>query len=437
MQLTERGASPEARTNPLPSGTLAVGVGLIVAGITAYAFLSVTAHVLDEDAAAPLAAIWAVTFTVAPGFFMPVEQEVSRAVASRRAQTVGAGPLIKRAAVLGGALLAILAVASAITAPILTDKLFDGHWALFAALLVGVAGYAFAHLVRGILSGRGLFQPYSVYLGGEAVIRLLICIALAIIGVRTAGAYGLAIGVAPIFAAAIVAPRALPSIHEHGPQAPWNELTPSLGALLAGSVCSMALMNAAMIAAKLLATEAEKADVKRVFNGVIVARVPLFLFQAVQAALLPKLAALAGANRFHEFRASLHKLVQAVAAIGIAGAIGGYALGPLVVELAFDVELGHVDVGLLAAATGFFIVAMSFAQALIALGRQGQVALGWFCGLVVFAIVTALGNDLLLRLELASVVASAAACAAIAFALHRRLGAVEATEDTLAVAPAV
>ena len=64
-------AAAGRRENPLPSGTLAVGSGLIVGGITAYAFLSISAHVLDENASAPLAAIWAVMFTVAPGFFQP------------------------------------------------------------------------------------------------------------------------------------------------------------------------------------------------------------------------------------------------------------------------------------------------------------------------------------------------------------------------------
>ena len=422
-------AAAGRRENPLPSGTLAVGSGLIVGGITAYAFLSISAHVLDENASAPLAAIWAVMFTVAPGFFMPVEQEVSRALASRGARGQGAGPLVKRATALGVGLLAILIVACLVAAPALTKHLFDGQWLLFVALLLGVSGYCAGHLARGMLSGRGRFRPYAIYIGGESVIRLLICIGLAVVGVDSAGWYGLAIGIAPAFAVLLIASQAFSGAHEPGPPAPWNELTPSLGALLAGSVFSMSLMNAAMIAAKLLSEQSEKAEVKKIFNGVIVARVPLFLFQAVQAAMLPKLSALAGSRRFHEFRASLKNLLQAVTVIGVAGAMGGFLLGPLVVKLAFDVELGHVDVGLLAASTGFFIVAMSLAQALIALEGQGRVALGWLTGLVVFVVVTALGNDLLLRLELASVLSSFAAACALGAFLFARLRLVEGEED--------
>ena len=417
------------RENPLPNGTLAVGVGLIIGGITAYAFLSISAHVLDENASAPLAAIWAVMFTVAPGFFMPVEQEVSRAIASRGARGQGAGPLVKRAAALGIGLLAILVVACLIAAPALNKHLFDGQWLLFLALLLGVGGYCAGHLARGVLSGKGRFRPYAIYIAGESVYRLMLCVVLAVIGVHSAGWYGLAIGIAPALAVLTIASQALVDVHEPGPPAPWNELTPSLGALLAGSVFSMSLMNAAMIAAKLLSDSSEKAEVKKIFNGVIVARVPLFLFQAVQAAMLPKMSALAGARRFHEFRTTLRSLLQAVAVIGFAGALGGFVLGPLVVKIAFDVELGHIDVGLLAGSTGFFIVAMSLAQALITLEEQGRVALGWLAGLVVFLVTTALGNDLLLRLELASVTSSFAAAAVLGAFLFSRLRLVEAEED--------
>ena len=52
------------------------------------------------------------------------------------------------------------------------------------------------------------------------------------------------------------------------------------------------------------------------FTAVIIARIPLFLFQAVQAALLPKLSALASAGRFDEFRIGFRKLVAVVAGVG-------------------------------------------------------------------------------------------------------------------------
>lgn len=413
----------------MPSGTLAVGIGLVLAGVAAYAYLSLTAHVLGEDASAPLAAIWGVMFTAGPGFFLPLEQEVSRAVAARRARGTGAGPLIRQAAILGAGLTGVVLVVSLATSWLLTEHLFDGHWSLFVSLCIGVVGYAMGHLARGVLSGSGQFRPYSVFIGGEALTRLGIAIVLAVVGYEAAGGYGLAIGIAPLFAVAAVAKQAIPIAHEPGPPAPWSELTPSLGALLAGSVLSQGLMNAAMIAAQLLKEEGQDAEVKKLFNGVIVARVPLFLFQAVQAALLPRLSALASARHFHEFRRSFGTLLLAVSAIGVAGTLGGYGLGPFVVRKAFNVELGHLDVGILALGTAFFIVAMSVAQAMIALKGQNAVALGWLAGMVAFVVVTALGNDLLLRIELAALVASITSATVLGLAFVRMLRDAEADED--------
>ena len=71
-----------------------------------------------------------------------------------------------------------------------------------------------------------------------------------------------------------------------------------------------ALLNAGPLAANLLATPAEKPIVSAFDAGVIIARVPLFLFQAVQAALLPKLARLAAMGRprvRHGFRRLLRR----------------------------------------------------------------------------------------------------------------------------------
>lgn len=404
-----------------------------MAGISAYAFLIISNRVLGDDRAAPLGAIWAMVFTAGPGFFLPLEQEVSRAVAHRFAQGEGAGPLVRRAALAGAVLTAAVVTFVAITSPWITSHLFEGQWLLLASLIIGIIGYFFGHLARGMLSGQGAFGPYSVYIGGEAAFRLVICVLMAIVGVKTAGGYGLAIAIAPFIATAVVIRAARPVADAPGPPAPWSELGTSMGALLAGSVLSQGLTNAGILAANALAGDENKADAKRFFNGVIVARLPLFLFQAVQAALLPKLAALAGAKRYHEFRHQLTKLVQAVAAIGILGTVAGFLIGPFVLDLLFAAELGHRDLGLLAGGTAFFIVAMSLAQALIAVEAPGRMAFGWLCGVFAFLIGLTLSSDLHLRVELASVLGSAVPMVVMLFGLAARLRSLEQAEDRLAV----
>ncbi len=58
-----------------------------------------------------------------------------------------------------------------------------------------------------------------------------------------------------------------------------------------------------------------------------IARIPILLFQAVQAALLPRLAALAGAGRAEDFRSGMRKLLVIVVGVGVVGTLGGFLLG--------------------------------------------------------------------------------------------------------------
>ena len=65
------------------------------------------------------------------------------------------------------------------------------------------------------------------------------------------------------------------------------------------------LLNAGPIATTILADPGPEDAGDAFAYGVLMARIPLFLFQAVQAALLPRLSRLAARNELGEFRAGL------------------------------------------------------------------------------------------------------------------------------------
>jgi hypothetical protein len=92
--------SLDAARKAMPEGTFAVGAGLMVAGLTTYGFFVAAARTLSErDYAAVIGGLWPLVFVVAPGCFLPLEQEVGRALAHRRAQGIGGGPIVRRAAI--------------------------------------------------------------------------------------------------------------------------------------------------------------------------------------------------------------------------------------------------------------------------------------------------------------------------------------------------
>lgn len=389
--------------NPLPEGTLAVGAGLLVAGITAYAFLSITANVLGSEKYSGLSALWLLVFVAAPGCFLPVEQELGRALAARHARGIGGGPLIRRAALLGGVLAGVLLISSVAASGVLRRELFHNDTLLLVGFVLSLLGYFGAHLARGTFSGNGRFSSYGLLLGGEGVWRVVASLVLIVVGVETAGPYGIVVGLAPFagLAVALMSRNRRAGLATPGPEAPWSELSAAMGLLLVGSILAQVLVNAAPLTVIVLASSDEKELASRFFAGVLVTRVPLFLFQAIQAALLPKLARLAAEQRYHDFQSGLVRLIIVVGGLGLTGTLGAAAMGPWVVRTMFDPEfsLGRSDLVYLAGGSAAFMVAVALAQALIALSGHARAAIGWIAGITSYVVVTALGSDLTLRAE--------------------------------------
>lgn len=395
----------------------------MVAGLSAYGFVALSTRVLGEDNYGPLGALWGLVFLAGPGLFLPLEQEVSRALADRRARGVGAAPVVWRAATIGVVLcLVMLALLIAVSGWVV-NEVFDGELLLLGGLALGLIGALGGHLTRGCLSGTSNFKGYGTFLGAEGFVRFLGCSLLAVVGVGSVGWYGIALGVAPLIAVPL-ALRVQRPVLEPGPESAWGEVSSALGYLLLASLSAYTIMNVGPAVVQVLATDAEK-DVAGLFvSAVIVARIPLFLFQAIQAALLPKLASLAGEGRFRDFRAGLKRLLVVVAGLAVIGSVGGWIVGPTVVQVmaSTDVELGHRTLGLLALGSGLYMMALAMAQAVIALGGHRDQAVAWAVGLATFPPVVWLSSDdVLFRVELGLLAASVTACCAMAGLLARRL----------------
>lgn len=421
-----------AALRALPSGALHVGGGLVVLGVTSYAFLLVSAHNLTPRGFASLSVLYVLVYTVGPGIFLPFEQEVGRALADRRVRGVGGGPVLRQAVKLALGVLATLILVVSLFGPIITRRLFDGSWLVFAGLLVSIVGLWAAHLSRGAFAGSGRFAAYGTELGAEGVTRILACLALAVLGVHVVGAYGMLLGGA-FLASVLVAGRALRGISQPGPPCPWNEFASALAWLVAGSLLSQVLVNAGPVAVKLLATSADKQAAGQLLAGLVLARLPLFLFAAVQAALLPRLATLAGAGETAQFKANVRQLLFAVGGIA-AAMIAVLALaGPPILHLLFGprFNLQRTDLVILGLATGLFMGANVLSNALLALRRFATAAMGWAAGVAVLVAVISVSASIFPRVEWSFVCGAATSCVALAWLLRVALAAPSLRATTL------
>jgi O-antigen/teichoic acid export membrane protein len=407
----------------LPNGTLSIGLGLLVAGLAQYGFLAIAARSLGPVHYAPLATFWSLLWVVGPGFFLPLELEVSRALAARLACGEGGRPLVLRAAAAGGALLVVLVVGSAIASGPIDRWLFNNDPIMVWALTSGLCAYYLAHLARGTLAGNSRFRGYGLLLGSEGVLRVLLCSVLAVIGATIAGWFAFALVMASVMAVG-VALAGRRGLLLSGPPAPWGELSRSLGYLFVSSVLSSLLLNGATVAVQLLATPAQEAAAGRFLTARIIAFSPIYLLYAVAAALLPRLSRLAAAGRLAEFRTVVLELVLLVGLLGTAGIPMVTAFGPVATHLLFGsaFDLGRFDYALLSTACAVFMLGMVLSQSLIALSGYGRAAAGALAGTVCFILVTAIGSQLLLRVEfglLAGAIGSSAVMATLLGALIR------------------
>ena len=319
----------------MPEGTIPVAIGLVITGLSAYGFLSLTRYGLGTDASTPVNQLWFATFILAPGFFLPVEQEVGRALAHRRALGEGGLPVLRKAALLALGLLAIVGTL------LLTDRARSSPGSCSTAAGCCSAACSWpspatplGHFLRGTLGRhRAASSSTACSWRSDGADPLH--------GLRrrwpspastSVGAYGLLVGLPPLLAV-FIALRGNYHLTPEGPPAEWGELTPNLGWLVVGSVAAAALVNAGPLAAKLLADDDQSAIVSEFSYAVLVARVPLFMFQAVQAALLPKLARLAAQGLFDDFRQGFRRLMQVVVVVGLAGVVLAATIGPTVLEI--------------------------------------------------------------------------------------------------------
>ncbi|MYJ28814.1 MAG: hypothetical protein F4072_02330 [Acidimicrobiaceae bacterium] len=382
-------------------------------------------HALGDEGYGGLAVLWALVNIGGFGLFQPLEQEVARATADRASRGVGSAPVLRRAGVLGAVQFMLVTAGLLVAWPLGLDGLLDNRPELLVALVLALGAFAGTQLVRGILGGRHLFDRYARYFMVEGGSRMAVAVALALAGVAAVGAYGLAIAFA-LVAAAVVAAGPRPFVSP-GPPASYRELTPAMGFLLIASIGEAFILNVGPVAVDIAGGDELGPEAPGVFlNGMLIARIPLFFFQAVKASLLPSLATLAGHGDLVGFRNMQIKIVAAGGAAAAATTVVAAAVGPLVVRIVFGDELSRTDMALLAASGGGLMLMLSLTLGLVALGHTRLAVAGWVAGIAAFAATVSFDLEPFLRVELGLVAAVLAGSLVagsllnLEYAAHRR-----------------
>ena len=406
--------SPRARVAALP-----LLVGLVTQAATTYLVLILAGRSLGPAGFAALSSLYFLVTSIATGLFTPLEQEVTRRRGVERALHTWDATLSRRALVHGlGA--AGIAVALALAAYPVTVRALGGHDALVLALVLALPGYATWFAVRGELAGQGLLRRYGTQLVVDGASRLVGAVLLVLTGQDSTAAFGMLFGLSPwvTLAVTLFGWQRRPTGREPGTPEP---LLRPLALLVVSALAAQLLINAGPLVVNVLATSADRALAGVYLAVLVVVRIPVFLFSAVQPGYLRALAEHVGRGDRAAYDALVRKVLLPVGAATALLCVAATAVAPPLVSWLFDFDqqLSRTTCLLLTLSVGLFLASVVLAQALLALGHHLWVTTGWLLGLAGLAAGTALGGDVVTRATLGLLAGAVVSTAALALLLQR------------------
>ncbi len=414
---TEEPAAPSGSS--YASGARILSIGIASTGLFTFAYFSVASHVLDDDALGGVNLLWTILFITISVIYRPVEQLLSRSIATRRAQGHDAGhPLREPARIQAAFAVAFLVVAFALKGT-LVDA-FDGQDALFWVLVVSALAYAASYFARGYFAGNQWFALYGGLVLFESVARFCFPVAVAIGLASGQTAVALGIAAAPLASLLVIplAVRRYGSRSGEAVAAPVDRVAGAgrAGATFAGAVAVVQLAEQTLLnAGPLFAPKGAMFAV--VFNAFLITRSPLQLFQSIQTSLLPHLAGLEATEGTDAFAKAIRTTILAIAAFAGAVALGLLVLGPWAMDLLLPTEgsYGRWGLAVIGVGMGLHLTAGTLNQAALARGQASRAAAAWAASAVVFVawMAAAVVDDALVRAETGYAVATGLLCAAL------------------------
>jgi O-antigen/teichoic acid export membrane protein len=379
---------------------------LATAGVLAYVYFAVASHSLDREAYGQIVVLWSIVFLLVSTLFRPVEQLLAKTVAELSEHERPLGHAMRIAAWIQSAIGAVFVGAAFAFRPQIESELFGGEAVFFWVLVVAVLAFSASYYVRGFFAGSRRMSAYAALLLLEGIARLGLALVVATGIVNGTALVAVAIAAAPAASLAIV-PFALARSTQGVPDRAGTkppvsaegapEFTLAKGGGFAAAVLVIMLSEQILLNSGVLFVRASEgvAAAGFIFNVLLVVRAPVVLFQAVAASLLPHLTRLRSrgdGSSSEAFSQSVNLTIVVIVGFAAAVAIGLFAIGPQVMEVAFGDKFDYDRTGLLlvAAGMGFYLTAATLNQAALAQGQVRRAAACWLGAATVFALINLL-----------------------------------------------
>lgn len=342
---------------------------------------------------------WAALFTVT-GIITGIQPEITRAVGTARTRAVadgaasaeGSAPQGARVVTVTAALGAIAGALVLVSSPLWAGQQIPHSAAVgVTAMSVGVFLYALQATMSGVTAGEDRWYLFAAVGGLESAGRLILMLAAALLIPSLAGlevATVVPMGLWLILAFVTVSGRRLWVARA---DVPARRLSANiLWSFLSSAAAAVLMMGFPNVLKASGAAESEPVVLGTLILAISITRSPIMIpLQAFQG-----VAVSAFLKQRHRPVAAFIKPAAAVVAVGAAGALAAYLVGPLLFRLIYPPAAG-AESAYKAAASGITLGALVFASALLALMTlSGNMALAvnqhriYLAGWVVAAAVT-------------------------------------------------
>jgi O-antigen/teichoic acid export membrane protein len=422
---------PVAAERPLKrartfDGALLLSGATVASGVLAYAYHVLAARVLGPEAYGLVAVLWAALFLLVVVLFRPVEQTTSRAFADRLARGQEVRSVLRAMLRIYLTIALAIGIAGALGWGVVRDRLFLGDGFYVWALLLALAAYGLAYILRGVCAGAGWFGGYALLLTTDGAVRVAVVLPLLVVGSRDlAAAAMVAAAAGSVVLPVWVGRRVLRPLARRGEGASFH-----VGAAVAFAwpaaviaIADQVLVNGGPLLVMLGGGEDVGKVAGLVFAATMLVRVPVFVFQGLATSLLPNLTRLHATAERARFRRAVLRVVGALAVCAAVIVLAAAVVGPEAMELVYgsEYQAGRLELALLGIGVGCYLATSTFSQALLALDCGRIAALGWIVSSAVFLVAYAVApGEPLFRVAVAFAVGTAVAVPLLGLALVHR-----------------
>jgi O-antigen/teichoic acid export membrane protein len=382
--------------------------------------------VLGPEAYGLVAVLWAALFLLVVVLFRPLEQTTSRALADRLARGHEVRSVLRAMLRIYLVLAAGIGVAAALGWGLIGDKLFLGDPFFTGSLVLGLAAYGVAYVLRGVCAGAGWFNGYALLLVADGAVRVAVVLPLVVVASRDLAAAAMVVAaVGSVVLPVLVGRRVLGPLVHRGEGSPFHVGTAVAFAWPAAviAIADQVLVNGGPLLVMLGGGANAGKIAGVVFAATMLVRIPVFIFQGLATSLLPNLTRLHATAERKLFRRSVLRAAAGLAGVAVLIVVTAAAIGPAALQAVYGSEYasGRLELALLGVGVGCYLATSTFSQALLALDCGRIAALGWIASAAVFLVVYAVvPGEALFRVSTAFAVGTAAAVPLLGLALTRR-----------------